>query len=122
MEDSTLKTILLATSTSREMGELTLTQIKAEKLFDFTVFGDEVTHKKPSPEIFLKAMDKAGLLPRETVVIEDSAAGVEAGKEAGAKVIALKTDWYTRDQLFRADKVAESFEEIEQLLLHDHLA
>lgn len=107
---------ILATSTHKELADQVLPKVGAERLFDFTVFGDEVTHKKPSPEIYLKAMDKANLLPREVVVIEDSAAGVEAGKEAGAKVIALKTDWYTRDQLFRADFIAEGFDQILNLI------
>ena len=107
---------ILATSTTRDVATQVLHQIDAENLFDFTVFGDEVEHKKPAPDIFLKAMDKAGLLPREAIVIEDSAAGVEAGKEAGAKVIALKTDWYTRDQLFRADFIADNFDQILKLI------
>jgi HAD superfamily hydrolase (TIGR01509 family) len=107
---------ILGTSTGKETATQVLQQIGAEKLFDFTVFGDEVEHKKPAPDIFLKAMDKAGILPRETVVIEDSAAGIEAGKEAGAQVIALKTNWYTRDQLFRADFIADDFAHILDLL------
>ena len=107
---------ILATSTNKEVANQILPQIGAERLFDFTVFGDEVEHKKPAPDIFLKAMDKANLLPRETIVIEDSAAGVEAGKEAGAKVIAIKTNWYTRDQLFRADFIAADFAQILKLI------
>ena len=107
---------ILATSTTREVATQVLHQIDAENLFDFTVFGDEVEHKKPAPDIFLKAMDKSEILPREAIVIEDSAAGVEAGKEAGAKVIALKTDWYTRDQLARADFIADNFDQILKLI------
>jgi len=107
---------VLATSTTKDVADQVLKQITAENLFNFTVFGNEVEHKKPAPDIFLKAMDKAGVFPREAVIIEDSAAGVEAGKTAGAKVIALKTDWYTRDQLSRADYIAESFDQILKLI------
>src|SRR3989304_3469287 len=110
---------ILATSTTRDVATQVLHQIDAENLFDFTVFGDEVEHKKPAPDIFLKAMDKPEILPREAIVIEDSAAGVEAGKEGGTRVIALKTDWYTRDQLFRADYIAESFDQIPKLIKTD---
>ncbi|HLD96238.1 MAG TPA: HAD family phosphatase [Patescibacteria group bacterium] len=110
---------ILGTSTGKETATQVLQQIGAEKLFDFTVFGDEVENKKPAPDIFLKAMDKAGILPRETIVIEDSAAGVEAGKAAGAKVIAIKTDWYTRDQLFRADFIADDFAHILDLIKNE---
>ncbi|MEX0587579.1 MAG: HAD hydrolase-like protein, partial [Patescibacteria group bacterium] len=62
---------------------------------------------------------------RECVIVEDSTAGVEAGKAAGAKVIALKTDWYTRDQLSRADFIADSFADVDFLIKNektlDHL-
>lgn len=107
---------VLATSTNKDLADQVLRQINAENLFEFTVFGDEVEHKKPAPDIFLKAMDKAGVFPRESVIIEDSIAGVEAGKTAAAQVIALKTDWYTRDQLSRADFIAESFDKILKLI------
>src|SRR3989337_262351 len=68
------------------------------------------------PDYGVLRSEVEGILPRETVVIEDSAAGIEAGKKAGAQVIALKTNWYTRDQLFRADFIADDFAHILDLL------
>jgi len=112
----------LATSTVAAVAGEVLSVAHLANLFDSATFGDEVEHKKPAPDIFLKAMDKENLLPRETVIIEDSPAGVEAGKAAGAFVIALKTDWFTRDQLFRADQIATNFAEVAKLLHRDHVS
>jgi beta-phosphoglucomutase-like phosphatase (HAD superfamily) len=64
-----------------------------------------VSKKKPDPEIYLTAMNKAGLSPEECVVAEDSENGVTAGKAAGMHVVAT-TNFYTeKEDLSRADIV-----------------
>jgi HAD superfamily hydrolase (TIGR01509 family) len=73
--------------------------------FDFILAGDMVSKKKPDPEIYLTAMNKAGLTPEECVVVEDSENGVTAGKAAGMHVVAT-TNFYTeKEDLSRADIV-----------------
>jgi len=59
--------------------------------FSALVSGDMATRCKPDPEIYSTAAEKLGLAPHECVVFEDSKAGIEAGKRAGMKVIALAT-------------------------------
>ena len=51
------------------------------------VYGDEVEHGKPEPDIFLRAAGFIGCEPSECVVIEDSINGIKAGHAAGMKVI-----------------------------------
>lgn len=114
-----LKTIL-ATSTTRELATQVLETLNLTSLFDTQVFGDDVARKKPAPDLFLKALDTLNLLPKEVIVIEDSAAGVAAGKNAGMKVIGLKTDWFTRSQLYQADLILEDFSKISDQFRHDH--
>jgi HAD superfamily hydrolase (TIGR01509 family) len=46
-----------------------------------------VENGKPAPDLFLHAARRMGHPPRECVVIEDSVAGVTAGKAAGMTVI-----------------------------------
>jgi len=73
--------------------------------FDFILAGDMVSKKKPDSEIYLTAMNKAGLTPEECVVVEDSENGVTAGKAAGMYVIAT-TNFYTeKEDLSQADIV-----------------
>lgn len=70
--------------------------------FDAVVSGLDVVHKKPDPEIFLKAAKKLGLAPEECLVVEDAVNGVAAAKAAGMKCLALTTS-FTREDLAGAD-------------------
>ncbi|QQG46246.1 MAG: HAD-IA family hydrolase [Candidatus Niyogibacteria bacterium] len=60
----------------------------AEKLFDFTVSGEDFKKAKPHPEIYLKAVKKAGR--GFYVAVEDSENGLAAARKAGC--FALKYD------------------------------
>lgn len=51
--------------------------------------GLDVTKSKPDPEVFLVAADKLKLKPNECLVVEDSAAGVEAARAAGMKSLGV---------------------------------
>lgn len=108
--------VLLATSNTTDIGQQILTALKLETLFDATTFGGEVTHKKPAPDLFLKALEKEGLRPREAVIIEDSPAGVAAAKSTGGYVLALKTDRFNRIDLARADRIIDHFRELKELV------
>jgi sugar-phosphatase len=55
------------------------------------VGADDVVAGKPSPEGYLQAAGRLGVDARRCIVIEDTPAGVEAGRSAGAKVIGLET-------------------------------
>lgn len=57
--------------------------------FHIIVTGDEVMHGKPDPEIFLTAAKRLGVDPKECIVMEDSYAGVRAGKAAGSAVFMI---------------------------------
>ncbi len=53
------------------------------------ITADDVAAGKPDPEPYLRAAALLGLDPAESVVFEDSSPGGEAGKAAGATVIAV---------------------------------
>ena len=55
--------------------------------------GSDVTRKKPAPDIFLKAAEKAGIEPHYALVIEDALSGVKAAKAAGALCAAVTTSF-----------------------------
>ena len=54
---------------------------------DAVVYGDEVEHGKPEPDIFLRAAKAIGISPSEAVVVEDSINGIKAGYAAGMRVV-----------------------------------
>lgn len=55
------------------------------------VTADDVTSGKPAPDPYLLAAEHLGVAPAECVVIEDSPAGVIAGRNAGMRVVAVTT-------------------------------
>jgi sugar-phosphatase len=57
---------------------------------DVLVTASETVRGKPDPEGYLTAAARLRLDPRETLVVEDSLAGVLAGKAAGATVAGLR--------------------------------
>ena len=46
---------------------------------------------KPDPQVFLKGAEKIGRSPGRCIVFEDAHVGIEAGKRAGMKVVAVAT-------------------------------
>lgn len=77
------------------------------------VTADDVTHAKPDPEVFLLAAQRLGINPARTLVVEDALAGVQAGRAAGATVLAVATTT-TRDALTDAgaDMVVADFTQL----------
>jgi HAD superfamily hydrolase (TIGR01509 family) len=76
-------------------------------IFATVVSGDDVTHSKPHPEIYLLAARRLGVAPAVCVAIEDAPAGVEAAKQAGMRCIAI-TNTVPSAQLRKADLIVGS--------------
>ena len=75
------------------------------------VTADDVAEGKPSPEPYLKAAAALGFAPTDCLVFEDTPAGIESGKAAGMRVIALDTT-YPRKELSAADAVLNSLKDV----------
>ena len=81
--------ILLASSSTRERALSVLAQHGIENCFDAMVFGPEIAHGKPAPDIFIKAREKSGEASADCLVLEDSEAGIRAAYAAGIYVICV---------------------------------
>ena len=84
---------------------------------------DLVNNPKPHPDIYLKAVNDNDLIIDETIIIEDSVVGVNAGKNAKIKVIGLTAGghWHTdRDEkeLINAGAIAtaNNYNKIEEII------
>jgi sugar-phosphatase len=55
------------------------------------VTASDIQHGKPHPEPYLRGAHSVGLPPAACVVIEDAPAGIQSGKAAGSRVLALRT-------------------------------
>jgi beta-phosphoglucomutase len=89
------------------------------KMFDTTVNGLEVVHKKPHPEIFLLAIERLGLPPADCLVVEDAPNGIVAAKAAGAKRLGLTTSFSAAELIAEgADWTAPDLAHVPAHVLH----
>lgn len=77
----------VATTTRRDLTEQRLKKIRVYDRFDYVLCGDEVTNRKPDPEIYLNVLKKMNTKAENTIVLEDSSVGVEAAYRAGIDCI-----------------------------------
>ncbi len=74
----------------------------------------DVTHGKPAPEPYLKALERSGRRKEECWVVENAPLGVQAGKAAGLFTIAVNTG-ILPDEVLReagADRIFKSMDEL----------
>ena len=75
------------------------------------VTAEMVEHGKPHPEPYRLGAKLLGFSPEECLVIEDAPAGINAGKEAGCKVLAVASS-HRADELSQADWVIPSLMDV----------
>ena len=80
----------IVTSGTRPLAEI---RIRAAGLPEpkHLITASDVQRGKPNPDPYLKGAESLRIRPSECLVVEDAAAGVQAGKAAGARVIAVRT-------------------------------
>ena len=58
--------------------------------FDAIVDGNDVSNAKPDPEVFLQAAQKLGITNENSIVFEDSVAGIQAANSANMTSIGIR--------------------------------
>jgi HAD superfamily hydrolase (TIGR01509 family) len=68
--------------------ERCLRKVRLRSALDGFIFSaEQVGQPKPAPDVYLFALEKLGLKPAQTLVVEDSITGVLAAKSAGIQVV-----------------------------------
>lgn len=111
--------IQIAVGSSSKNAPLILEKTGLRSRMNVVVCGNDIQHSKPHPEVFAKAGEQAGVLPQECLVVEDADTGVEAGKAADMRVLAVgaaknnpKADFYASslaDENFSLQRILDSF-------------
>jgi HAD superfamily hydrolase (TIGR01509 family) len=109
----------VASSAMRKNVEFIVEALGYREYFNSIVTGDEVTHPKPDPEIYLKAAGHLDVDPAEAVAFEDSYVGVEAVKNAGMKCVAVASTFPIEELRPLADLAVPSFEVVNLEKLQD---
>jgi len=83
--------LTLGSRTTRSQGEYLLAKSGLNSYFNTTntVFAEDVINNKPAPDVYLKTAEIMDISPKEQLVFEDSAVGIEAGVLAGSFVVAV---------------------------------
>lgn len=77
----------VASSSSYELINMILDKLEIAQYFDSITSGVDVKRGKPSPDVFLLAAERIGVIPEKCVVVEDSENGVKAAIAAGMTAI-----------------------------------
>lgn len=104
----------VVSSTRSQLILTALNRLHLVSKFDVVVCGDMVTQRKPDPEPYLRAAQLLGLPPCDCLVIEDSPAGIHAGKSAGCTVLGY-TGSSIRQDVSVADFTLSDFHLFRQL-------
>jgi beta-phosphoglucomutase len=107
LADLVASQVRIALGSSSKNAEAVLQKLGIRDLFEVVADGNSVDNSKPSPAVFLKAADLMQVPAAECLVIEDAAAGVEAGLAAGMVVLGVGPN----DRLRHADLVVSSLAE-----------
>lgn len=111
LRENGFRLMMASSASSRTIREV-LKWNHLDAVFRLFIGGDEVSHSKPDPEIFLKIAERGGVNPIDCLVIEDAANGVVAARKAGMFCIGFQSH-YTGDQdLAFADTIVTAMDEI----------
>ena len=82
--------IAVASNSIKNTIEVMMNKSNLHKYLDFFMSNEDVKKPKPDPEIYIKAIDKLGISPKECLIVEDNKNGLKAAMDSGAFV--LKVD------------------------------
>lgn len=83
--------LVVASNSIRDTVRDALSSTKIMRFFDFYLSNEDVKNPKPNSEIYLQCMIKAGVNPKETLIIEDSYHGRKAADQSGALVMGVNS-------------------------------
>lgn len=92
----------VATMSFAEEANRVLGAIGVLRLVGVVVGVDDVANPKPAPDAFIAVMERLGIPPDETLIIEDSPRGAHAAAASGAKWLCVATEF--SEQALRADE------------------
>ncbi len=103
----------IVTSGTKRVAEARMRHVRLPKPQVF-ITADDVKTGKPDPDGYLLAASRLHVQPSECVVIEDAPAGIQAGKSAGMRVIAVAST-LTPQALSQADVAVRRLSQIKLL-------
>lgn len=104
-----IPSVIVTSSNDAKMQRLAGREPRFHSYFAAVITDSCVTHSKPHPEPYLVGASSVGASPKDCLVFEDSFAGMEAGRAAGATVIGLATTNPRESIVGKADAIIDGF-------------
>lgn len=105
--------LALVTSSTLAQAKIICQALHLDNAFEVMITANDITHSKPHPEPYQKAIDKMGVRPEDCAVIENFPTGVTSAKAVSPDVFVIAiTTTHTKDDLKQADLVIDSFKQI----------
>lgn len=82
--------IAVASNSIRETVKLSLLKTGIMEYTDFYITNQDVSNPKPFPEMYWRCMSVLKVLPKDTLIIEDSHIGRQAAIDSGANLLAVE--------------------------------
>jgi HAD superfamily hydrolase (TIGR01509 family) len=111
--------VALATSSWRSWAEALLQATGLDGAFDAVVWREMVEHPKPAPDLFLRAAELVRVEPARCIVLEDTAPGLEAAKNAGMLAVQVRSASTALPPQPHADLVLDSLVDFPLSLLEE---
>lgn len=86
-------TLAIGSQNERELLEAAVQTFGWGSTFAIVTSLQDLTHKKPHPQVFQIVLERTGIPASEAVVLEDSPHGVEAALAAGCEAVAVTTSF-----------------------------
>ena len=111
-----LKIALVTSSNNDKMANLYAQHPHFKAQFNAIVTADDVTLSKPDPQGYLIAAERLEINPKNCIVVEDSPAGLDAGRNSGAFVCGLATTVSAEKILHRCDVLLNSLADLVKIV------
>jgi HAD superfamily hydrolase (TIGR01509 family) len=102
----------IVTGSSRAEARESLRFLGVEADFPIVLASEDMSHGKPAPEGYLAAAARLGAAPAGCLVLEDSAAGIAAGRAAGMTVVAVRAGNFVGADQSAAHRVVDTLDDV----------
>lgn len=109
--------LAIVTGSSRVEVRDAVAALGLQQCFQLLLAAEDYARGKPDPEPYATAMQRLGLDPARTIVVEDTPPGIFSGIAAGAKVIAVRAGNTLGYDLSPAHVVVDTLDQVSDDLL-----
>ncbi len=108
----------IATTKRGDVASQLLGTLGLRGYFDLVLGINDVAAPKPAPDIINLTLKRLDVKPQESVLVEDTTIGLEAGKKAGVHTIGVTTGTHNREKLatLNPNYIVDGLKELTRLL------